>query len=285
MLLLFFRGCWFDHIHNLQNEVSPSMLFCSLHLISLGQGGYSPSFQAFARDQLEGSDPSKESLFYKGCAIHTSLFTSHTSLVNLYPLIFFNSSDPTVESQKFPLWDLTLLSYFQESFGWTVGFAIPTLSLVTPATVFLCGRPIYTCIRRHRNNSSTYALANIMLKNIKATTSYLTNCRLQNEDVVAEQEHELLPDQQNSSGNKGLDQNPGDGVRINLLEFAKVSLRILPIWTMVLFSAVVMQQPATLFTKQGMTMQRNIGSHFQIPPATLQSATTLTVILLAPIYS
>ncbi|KAM1180675.1 hypothetical protein ACFX13_020061 [Malus domestica] len=124
-----------------------------------------------------------------------------------------------------------------------------------------------------------------MLKNIKATTSYLTNCRLQNEDVVAEQEHELLPDQQNSSGNKGLDQNPGDGVRINLLEFAKVSLRILPIWTMVLFSAVVMQQPATLFTKQGMTMQRNIGSHFQIPPATLQSATTLTVILLAPIYS
>lgn len=94
-----------------------------------------------------------------------------------------------------------------------------------------------------------------------------------------------MPDQQNSSGNKGLDQNPGDGVHINLLEFAKVSLRILPIWTMLLFSAVVMQQPATLFTKQGMTMQRNIGSHFQIPPATLQSATTLTVILLAPIYS
>lgn len=136
------------------------MLFCSLHLISLGQGGYSPSFQAFARDQLEGSDPSKESLFYNWS----------------YFGICCGS-----------LFGITLLSYFQESFGWTVGFAIPTFSLVTSATVFLCGRPIYTCTRRQRTNSSPYALANIMLKNIKAI-SYLMNCRLRNEDVVAEQE-------------------------------------------------------------------------------------------------
>ena len=36
--------------------------------------------------------------FYKGCAIHTPLFTSHTPLVNLCPLIIFISSDPTAEN-------------------------------------------------------------------------------------------------------------------------------------------------------------------------------------------
>lgn len=48
--------------------------------------------------------------------------------------------------------------------------------------------------------------------------------------------------------------------------------------------AVLFQQPATFFTKQGMTMERNIGSNFKIPPATLQSAITVSIILLMPLY-
>lgn len=48
--------------------------------------------------------------------------------------------------------------------------------------------------------------------------------------------------------------------------------------------AVIFQQPATFFTKQGMTMERNIGSKFKIPPAALQSTITVSVILLMPLY-
>lgn len=65
---------------------------------------------------------------------------------------------------------------------------------------------------------------------------------------------------------------------------AKAVLRLLPIWTMLLMFAVIFQQPATFFTKQGMTMKRNIGGNFKIPPATLQSAITLSIILLMPLY-
>lgn len=64
----------------------------------------------------------------------------------------------------------------------------------------------------------------------------------------------------------------------------EVVLRLLPIWTMLLMFAVIFQQPSTFFTKQGMAMKRNIGSHFNIPPATLQSAITLSIILLMPLY-
>ena len=36
--------------------------------------------------------------YIKGCVIQTPHFTSHTSLDNLCPLIFFNSSDPMSEN-------------------------------------------------------------------------------------------------------------------------------------------------------------------------------------------
>lgn len=70
---------------------------------------------------------------------------------------------------------------------------------------------------------------------------------------------------------------------MHLVEQAKVMVRLLPIWTMLLMFAVIFQQPATFFTKQGMTMKRNIGD-FKIPPATLQSAITMSIILLMPLY-
>lgn len=62
-------------------------------------------------------------------------------------------------------------------------------------------------------------------------------------------------------------------------------LRLLPIWITLLMFAVIFQQPATFFTKQGTMMRRTIaGGSFKIPPATLQSAITLSIILLMPLY-
>jgi peptide/histidine transporter 3/4 len=88
---------------------------------------------------------------------------------------------------------------------------------------------------------------------------------------------------QNSGNAKGLKEETCSGINY-LVENGKVVLRLLPIWTMLLMFAVIFQQPATFFTKQGMTMKRNVGSSFKIPPATLQSAITVSIILLMPFY-
>jgi solute carrier family 15 (peptide/histidine transporter), member 3/4 len=48
--------------------------------------------------------------------------------------------------------------------------------------------------------------------------------------------------------------------------------------------AVIFQQPLTFFTKQGMWMQHRIGNSFVVPPAMLQSAITISIILLMPLY-
>lgn len=69
-----------------------------------------------------------------------------------------------------------------------------------------------------------------------------------------------------------------------MAEILKVVLPLLPVWIMLLMFAVIFQQPATFFTKQGMTMTRNIGSNFRIPPAALQSSITISIILLMPLY-
>lgn len=58
----------------------------------------------------------------------------------------------------------------------------------------------------------------------------------------------------------------------------------MPVWTLLLMFAVIFQQPATFFTKQGVTMKRNIGNNFRIPPAALQSSITISIILLMPLY-
>lgn len=100
-------------------------------------------------------------------------------------------------------------------------------------------------------------------------------CRLQDQKPLCLEEFDSI---------KGVEENP-DRNGEHLYENAKVVLRLLPIWTMLLMFAVIFQQPATFFTKQGMTMKRNIGSNFKIPPATLQSAITLSIILLMPLYN
>ncbi|XP_042501091.1 protein NRT1/ PTR FAMILY 5.9 isoform X2 [Macadamia integrifolia] len=94
------------------------------------------------------------------------------------------------------------------------------------------------------------------------------------------QETPLCEQEFDSSKTMG-DENPNNEIVTFDL---RLLLKLLPIWITLLMFAVVFQQPATFFTKQGMTMKRNIGNSFVIPPATLQSAITISIVLLMPLY-
>ncbi|KAL2497401.1 Protein NRT1/PTR FAMILY 5.10 [Abeliophyllum distichum] len=71
---------------------------------------------------------------------------------------------------------------------------------------------------------------------------------------------------------------------ITEIEEAKAVLRLVPIWTTCLGYAVVSPQSSTLFTKQGVTMDRSITSSLQIPAASLQSFIGLGIVGFIPIY-
>lgn len=63
------------------------------------------------------------------------------------------------------------------------------------------------------------------------------------------------------------------------------SLRgLIPLWATSLAYAVVSAQTSTLFTEQGVTMDTSVGSIFNLPAASLQYLTGISIILFIPIY-
>ena len=61
-------------------------------------------------------------------------------------------------------------------------------------------------------------------------------------------------------------------------------LGLLPFWMACLMYGVVFAQSSTFFTKQGSTMDGNIGTNFEIPAASLQCFTSISILLLVPVY-
>lgn len=61
-------------------------------------------------------------------------------------------------------------------------------------------------------------------------------------------------------------------------------MQLVPIWATCLVYGIVFSQFSTFFTKQGATMDRNTGFGFDVPPASLQSFITLSIVLFIPIY-
>ncbi|KAM7258530.1 hypothetical protein ACFE04_014271 [Oxalis oulophora] len=68
------------------------------------------------------------------------------------------------------------------------------------------------------------------------------------------------------------------------VEEAKQLLRLVPIWTTGLVNAAVFSQIFTFFTKQGVTLDREITPSFHLPPAILKSTTVIAIIIFIPIY-
>ncbi|KAK1383738.1 Proton-dependent oligopeptide transporter family [Heracleum sosnowskyi] len=256
--------------HSNGNSSSLS-LYWSLYMISLGQGGYNPSLQAFGADQLNIEDelPSTKADEDENSETKSLFFQWW------YFGICIGS-----------LMGISLMAYIQDTLGWGLGFAIPTIAMVTSILLFSCGTKFYAY---KQTKTVDMKFISKVFQNVKATALRMIRMRKSgiilsnsNSDVIELELQEKPLCQEDQDKTEGLEEAPKNGYY--LLEIAKVILRLLPIWTMLLMFAVIFQQPPTFFTKQGMTMKRNIGSHFKIPPATLQSAITLSIIILMPFY-
>ncbi|PIN01143.1 hypothetical protein CDL12_26351 [Handroanthus impetiginosus] len=78
--------------------------------------------------------------------------------------------------------------------------------------------------------------------------------------------------------------NPWRLCSINQVEEVKLVLQLIPIWFSCLMFAVVIAQLGTYFTKQGSTMNRTITPNFQIPAASFQVFTGLTILTSVLLY-
>lgn len=113
--------------HHKNRTMSSSFLSLSLYLISLGQGGYNPSLQAFGADQL-------------GLEEDLPCNTDDTSCNK--KALFFQWWYFGVCAGS--LMGVTVMSYIQDTFGWVLGFAIPAISMLCSILVFSSGSSIYS---------------------------------------------------------------------------------------------------------------------------------------------
>lgn len=113
---------WFPN-----NASSSYFLFWSLCVVSIGAAGFNPSLQAFGTDQLESEEelPRRKDDERSG-----------DKKSQLFQWWYFGICSGS-------LMGITFMSYVQDTFGWVVGFAIPTGAMVSSIVVFCCGNRIY----------------------------------------------------------------------------------------------------------------------------------------------
>jgi dipeptide/tripeptide permease len=71
---------------------------------------------------------------------------------------------------------------------------------------------------------------------------------------------------------------------VTQVEEVKLVLRLLPIWVAALLFATLPAQISTFYTRQGTTLDINLGPNFRIPAASLQSLIPITIVTLIPLY-
>ncbi|TVU36353.1 hypothetical protein EJB05_18285, partial [Eragrostis curvula] len=147
----------------------------------------------------------------------------------------------------------TALSYVQDNVGWTTGFGACWAAMALCLAVFLLGTRTYRAEQPVDGRPFAEAVRAWMAK---------VFCRKDATDT----ERLLTPERE--EGNKGL------------------VVKLLPIWLTSLVFTAIFSQVTTLFTKQGSTLDRRLGTAtgLVVPPAALQLFISGTFITMVPVY-
>ncbi|XP_049360352.1 protein NRT1/ PTR FAMILY 5.10-like [Solanum verrucosum] len=236
--------------------------FFSLYLVAFGQGGHKPCVQAFGADQFDPQDPEESK--------------AKSSFFNWWYFGMCGGLFMTV----------CILNYVQDNLSWGLGFGIPCIVMGLALVVFLLGSFTYRFHQSSDEKNPFIRIGNVFInaaRNWQTTTSAISV----EQEVQGIQPHE--GSEQFKFLNKALlapngSKENGKICSISEVEEAKAILRLIPIWTTCLVYAIVFSQSSTFFTKQGATMDRSLGSNFEVPAASLQSFISLSVVIFIPIY-
>ncbi|KAG1328033.1 putative protein NRT1/ PTR FAMILY 5.10 [Cocos nucifera] len=229
-----------------------ALFYFSLYLIAFAQGGHKPCVQAFGADQFDQNDP-KESM-------------DKSSFFNWW---YFGMSGGILVT-------LVILSYIQDNISWGLGFGIPCIAMLFALVVFLLGTKTYRFYVLE-DESPFVRIGKTLVALVR---------RRQARFPITSQETGETPQYKPSGGptcsssSKEIDSVDN----VDHLHEAKGILGLFPIWATCLIYAVVFAQSSTFFTKQGSTLNRRIGSNLEVPPAALQSFTSVSIVAFIPIY-
>ncbi|KAK9167686.1 hypothetical protein Scep_002877 [Stephania cephalantha] len=244
--------------------------FASLYLVAIAVGGHKPCTQAFGADQFDGQDREESK--------------SKSSFFNWW---YFGMCSGIGVA-------FLILSYIQDNLSWSLGIGIPCITMVLALVVFVLGTKTYRYSTGGENGRSPFVkIARVFIAAAKKWRSSkafpltaqdeentITSSLLSNKFRFLDKALRAESDQNRDC----LEPNDCAVCSASQVNEAKAVLQLAPIWCTCLAYAVAFAQPPTLFTKQGSTMDRKIGSNFQIPAASIQVFTVVSIIFVMPIY-
>ncbi|KAL0862011.1 hypothetical protein Bca101_041129 [Brassica carinata] len=252
---------------NKASFLQKAFFYMSLYTIAIGAGGTKPNISTFGADQFDDYNirerKQKDSFF--------NWWTFSSFLGALFATLG--------------------LVYIQENLGWGLGYGIPTLGLLVSLIVFYIGTPFY----RHKVIKSDNSAKALIRVPIAAFKNRKLHCP---SDLL--ELHELDSHYYKSTGNHRVHHTPifrfldkaatknacsrESPCTVTEVEVAKRVLGLTLIWIVTLIPSTLGAQVNTLFVKQGTTLDRKLGSSFQIPAASLGSFVTLSILVSVPIY-
>uniref|UniRef100_A0A0D9WGH0 Major facilitator superfamily (MFS) profile domain-containing protein n=1 Tax=Leersia perrieri TaxID=77586 RepID=A0A0D9WGH0_9ORYZ len=249
-----------------------AVLYVSLLFTSIGAGGTRPCIMAFGADQLE--------LDAHGRRPKWSFF-------NLY---FFG-----VELAK--LTAVTAVVYIQENVGWGWGLGVPTIAMFAAVIAFVSGYSMY--VRMPPGGSPLVRLAQVAAAAFKKRKAVMPEPSRLYEDKVLDAgistTGRLLHTNQLKFFDKAAIVTDGDVQpsgepnlwrlsTVHRVEELKSILRMLPIWAAGILLVTSASHNSSFAIQQARTMDRDITSHFKIPPASMLIFTNLAMLLTLAFY-
>ncbi|RVX19345.1 Protein NRT1/ PTR family 5.2 [Vitis vinifera] len=220
------------------------IFYFALYIIAIGTGGTKPNISTMGADQFDDFDPKER--------------TQKLSFFNFWMLgIVFGT-----------LFSYTFLVYIQDNVGWSLGYGLPTLGLALSILVFLVAAVRKWKVPVPKDPKELHELS---LRDY----SNLGNFRIDRTPTLR-----VLDKAAVKSGPT----SPWMLCPVSQVEETKQMIKMIPVLIATLIPSTITAQVGTLFIKQGTTLNRSLGPHFDIPPACLTSFVVIFMFISLVIY-
>ncbi|GLU07784.1 hypothetical protein SLE2022_247310 [Rubroshorea leprosula] len=243
------------------------IFFCALYIIALGTGGTKSNISTMGADQFDDFEPKER--FQKLSFFNWWMFSI------VFGTLFSN----------------TFLIYIQDNVGWSLGYGLPTIGLLASVLVFVVGTPFY----RHKP-----VLGSPVARILQVVVAAVRKC---NVAVPSDPEElfELSMEEYTKHGYFRIDYTPSlrflDKAAVKTgatspwmlcpvtqVEQTKQMVKMVPILIASFIPSTMTSGVATLFVKQGTTLDRSMGPKFDIPPACLTAFVTVFMLISIVVY-
>ncbi|XP_048527101.1 protein NRT1/ PTR FAMILY 5.7-like [Triticum urartu] len=247
-------------------RIHETLFFVGIYLVSVGTGGHKPALESFGGDQFDDG---------------------HTG-ERLQKMSYFNWWNCALCSGV--LLGVTVVVYVQERVGWGAATVLLAAVMGCSLMVYLAGWRTYR-YRVPQGSPLTPMLRVVVAAVRKRRLRLPTDVGELHEEDGGKKRLLCHTDQLRCLDKAAIVEHDGEGRRgawrlatLTQVEETKLVVSMVPIWVATLPFGITTAQVSTFFVKQGSVMDRRMGAHFVLPPASIFALAAVAMIATVALY-